>query len=265
MLSVVTFTYNFFAGVEGRAPIYHDLYAICFVQQFYLFFPLVFAATRGGRSIAPILGLIGFGLAARIVEFVLASRMGAEPGVVTFYWSFGQFDAFGIGALIALRGPALQRPARYLAVLLAAAVVLVAVLALDGAANRDGLGMARAVVRAFVFPTKQPPGGAMPVTTYLVVVAIVAALLATAIGPDNLVKRVLGWAPLAAIGRISYGVYAWQMLVIVAAFALFGRTVDGASTSLRLLLALPVLAVTIGVAAASYRLYEMRFHRRIGT
>ena len=66
------------------------------------------------------------------------------------------------------------------------------------------------------------------------------------------------------MGQISYGLYVWHLLVIIPAFALFGAILSDASKPLRLMLAIPCMALSIGVAAVSYRFFESRCHTRIG-
>jgi peptidoglycan/LPS O-acetylase OafA/YrhL len=174
-------------------------------------------------------------------------------GRILYWWSFGQFEGFGIGALMALHPVLLERPkARraFFGVAAGAAIVALACTILLG----DG---------GHPLPLRAPSGAA-GVPFYTAVIALAAMALAVAIGPESRLKRLLRWPPLVRVGQLSYGLYVWHPLVIIPAFALFGATLADASKPLRLALALPCLALSIGISSLSYRFFESRFHTRIG-
>lgn len=65
--------------------------------------------------------------------------------------------------------------------------------------------------------------------------------------------EVLSWRPLAYLGRISYGMYLWHALVLLAVNRVGPPVPIGVVVT---------LIGTVGVAAASYELMEKRFLRR---
>jgi peptidoglycan/LPS O-acetylase OafA/YrhL len=65
--------------------------------------------------------------------------------------------------------------------------------------------------------------------------------------------RWLEWRPIAYVGKISYGVYLFHLGVIDALHSLMGEPVTSGGKAL---CALAVYAVSIGVAALSYRYFE---------
>ena len=267
ILTLLTFTYNFQAASENGFSVFHHLWTISVEQQFYLFYPFVFAAARHMGNVAPVAAVTAVSFLLRVAEFVLAPKAGlapAEAGRILFYWSFGHFDAFGAGALVAFYAAAFRRPAVYRAVLCLAGALVLGIVGFDVATGDHARGMLYALAQPFIFPTKLPFHAAAPVTTYVAILAVSVVALATAIGPESWVRRAMRWPPLVRIGRISYGVYIWHMMVIVAVAWLCGSTIAAATPLLRGVLFLPCLAMSIGIAQISYRYYESRFHRRIG-
>jgi peptidoglycan/LPS O-acetylase OafA/YrhL len=74
-------------------------------------------------------------------------------------------------------------------------------------------------------------------------IGFAAIVLAVANGAEPALDKALSWRPLARLGRISYGLYLWNVVII----------------SLTPATALVGVAVSIGVAEASYRWIETPF------
>jgi peptidoglycan/LPS O-acetylase OafA/YrhL len=78
--------------------------------------------------------------------------------------------------------------------------------------------------------------------------------LAPEAGP---IRAVLGNRPMRFLGRISYGVFLWQSVIILGWFDLTGRLYRG-----NLLIDLPIVTLgTVGAALLSYHLIERRLPR----
>jgi len=91
---------------------------------------------------------------------------------------------------------------------------------------------------------------------YLLLPAGVAVVIGAAVmQPGNLLLRPMHWKPLRYIGRISYGMYVLHPLAITAA----GLVIDDESLGLRLLAMATACALTVAIAAASYRWCETPF------
>jgi peptidoglycan/LPS O-acetylase OafA/YrhL len=88
----------------------------------------------------------------------------------------------------------------------------------------------------------------------LAVIAIAAASILCFLDqrPDSLAGRCLATRPLAYIGRISYGIYLWHYLIVVALV----RDFDIRDSLPTVVL---VTVLSIAVAAASYRFLESPF------
>lgn len=86
---------------------------------------------------------------------------------------------------------------------------------------------------------------------------VVALLVWSLIGGDNVLARVLSWGPLTAVGAVSYGLYLWHWPVQIA--------VSESRTSLSgWPLTLVRLLLTVVFSLVSYRLIETPVRRRQG-
>ena len=93
--------------------------------------------------------------------------------------------------------------------------------------------------------------GSAPSTGTLVESVLLPAMLVSVIyWPGSLLFRILEWAPLRWVGRISYGLYLWQQLFFRPTSASLSATVESF---------LPRIALTFAAAIASYYLLERPF------
>ena len=83
---------------------------------------------------------------------------------------------------------------------------------------------------------------------FLLVSLVTAVLLAVVAHPGSLLGRAFGWAPLVWIGVRSYGIYLWHLFAVT--FVIHVQGVKGSAALL------PVLALTLALAAASWHLME---------
>ena len=86
-------------------------------------------------------------------------------------------------------------------------------------------------------------------------ILLAAVLLVQALSGGTL-ARLLAWAPLAHVGRVSYGGYLFHALVLWCTAELIGGKVRDQSLWLRLPLFVAVWAVTVLIASASFRWFE---------
>jgi peptidoglycan/LPS O-acetylase OafA/YrhL len=91
---------------------------------------------------------------------------------------------------------------------------------------------------------------------YSLIAAIAFFITAHILLNENAIfSRIFSFPPLADLGRISYGVYLYHAIVIVAGEKLFGLTSPVSKHSLRLL-AIFEIPVAITIAYLSFRFYE---------
>ena len=90
----------------------------------------------------------------------------------------------------------------------------------------------------------------------LAALAAGAVVAWVALLPDGWFGRIMSFAPLAFLGRLSYGIYLWNIVLLVVLTSAFGvRPVDSP-------LGLAWIAATIGVSYLSYRFIERPLRRR---
>ena len=185
---------GYFAETAAPSPVQHT-WSLGIEEQFYLLWPLLVVivlvlARRHGRG--ALLAVCGLGAAASAVA---AARLFDPAGVDrAYYGTDTRASALLIGAALAVglsgrtggAAPAARR--------------LLGGLALAGAAVTGGLWVTADGADPWLYR-----GG------FVVAALAVAAVLAHAVvSPGSPTARLLGVAPLVALGRISYGVYLWH-------------------------------------------------------
>jgi len=221
-----------------RSPLEHA-WSLAIEEQFYLLWPLVVLAVlhlaRGRR--APLLAVcLGLALASAIAMLALFDP---EDTARAYQGTDTRATALLIGAAFACRaapGRWLGRPATApwldLGALLALAGLAFAWVLLDGQST-------------FLYH-----GG-----FWLTQLAVLALIAVATEAPTARVSRALAWAPLVAVGRVSYGVYLWHWPVFIVLHP-ERLGLDGLG-----LTALRALA-TAALAIASYRLVEQPIRAR---
>jgi peptidoglycan/LPS O-acetylase OafA/YrhL len=233
---------NILFAVSGDArwrPACH-LWSLSIEEQFYLVWPFLIAALSPRALERLCIGLIAAAFAWR-----LAFTLAHAPHWTVYAATPGRWDGLALGALIALwwRRPAGPSPAlrhHRIATWLGLAG-LFAVFAADAGLRKDG--------------------HAFQVWGYGAVALFFAGLLVSAL--DGRFARVLTWRPLRAIGRVSYAMYLWQMLVREA-FRVLAMNEISSRAGFWVTQAASIAAVIAGTYALawlSWQLVEARFLR----
>lgn len=220
------------AGFKNGPTETQHTWSLAVEEQFYALWPLAV------RALSP------RGLGVLVAALVLAAPVcrALRPDLAATSLP-GQLDALGLGAGLALWVRAGARPARVEAAGWLAAF----------------LGTA-AVVGAVVATGSREPGAVLSSGLALLSVGLVALALG---GWPKLV-RALEARPLAAVGRVSYGVYLYHQCVfrefddqLVAAERRWPGTLRLAASPLaHTALVLLAVGLTLGLAALSWRLVE---------
>jgi peptidoglycan/LPS O-acetylase OafA/YrhL len=225
-LSSLLFFFGNWAMAWGWGPSVADvvsapLWSVSVEEQFYLTWPLLLVVTGVGNVRRVALVLIGLAIAVRLGMDLAGTR-----DTTSWYSTFTWLDSIGAGALLALRlkgrAPSLSAPSR---VMLFTA----------------GVGLWLLASVAF---------GLLPMNTILYPLIVVGSVLMlwSAAGAVALRQPVL-----VSLGRMSYGLYVFHMVGLVAAGWVFPEY----SVSR----ALSGLALTVLLAAISYRWLETPFLR----
>lgn len=217
-------TIDYFGPQMEALPLIH-MWSLSVEEQFYVAFPLLLIALRGGRRrlAVPLLGILA---AASLAASI---RMGPYGSDETFY--FVQYRAWELllGALVALGAVPEVRGPRAAAVLSFGGLLLIA----------------GSVLQAHRLPIP----GATAVLPCLGAAAIIHAGRKAVTWPG----RMLGFAPLRFIGLISYSLYLWHWPLLV-----FYRLNGAPAWPARSLLILTSFAI----AVLSWRFVERPFLER---
>jgi peptidoglycan/LPS O-acetylase OafA/YrhL len=224
----------YFAAAEGPAVFAH-LWSLAVEAQLYLVWPLVLAALLHRRT--PVRWTLGLAAGSYLLMAVLHDPY-TDP---TRAWVGTDVQAgpFLLGAALALTFPAdraREAPGRYAgAVLDVAGTVALAVLAWFTLAVTD-------------FEPFAYRGG------LLAVGVATAVLLVVSVHPTSLLGRLLAAPALRWLGERSYSLYLWHWPVIAVTREWEAAWPPVSLTVFR-------VAVSLGLAAASYRYVENRFRR----
>jgi len=249
---------SYFDHAALSSPLRHT-WSLGVEEQFYLIWPLACVAVlrccrRGGSARRRVGALAAGGAVASVLLMALMYRPGHDPTVL-YYRTDTRAQAVLVGAALAAllsargatadaggtsggverarpgRWDAWRRPVLVMAGWLGAAVTVAAWVTADGRSPplyRGGFGIVALGAAAVIAAVVRLPGG--------------------------ILARALGWGPLPALGRVSYGVYLWHWPVFLAVTAARTGLVGPPLLAVRVL-------VTAGLAAVSYHVVEMPVRR----
>jgi peptidoglycan/LPS O-acetylase OafA/YrhL len=218
----------YFSESALTKPLLHT-WSLGVEEQFYVLAPLLLWALvrltprRAHVPAIAVVVLLSFGLSAW-------KPAATSPG--GFYLLPARAWELGLGGVLALAAPPIHRHRR-LAEALSIAGLAAIMFALVTAWDNIVLGVWHPALAA---------GGT-------------AAILASGAGPPAFGHRLLGIGPVTFVGRISYSLYLWHWPVFVA-------LTYGAAASLPLGQALLGVAISLALAAASWRWIEQPFRSR---
>jgi peptidoglycan/LPS O-acetylase OafA/YrhL len=225
---------SYFSAFERPSLLQH-LWSLAVEEQFYLLWPLAigFGLSRMGRgwTMRVMLGL----LLVSALEMALLFHPGRDPSRV-YFGTDTHASGLLIGALLAFVWPL----GRFRSAPRAGAAWL-----LDAAALAGLAGVLWAMTSKQDFDPWVYRGG-------MLVVGVASAVLIAAVAhPACRVALALGAAPLRWIGQRSYGIYLWHWPVMALTRPGFDLTWN------RAILVPCQIAVSVGLAAVSYRWVEM--------
>lgn len=224
---------SYFEPASIDKPLLHT-WSLSVEEQFYVIWPLILVVAfrhwpaRGVFWVmaAGILGFLAF------AEWQLGSDRTAA-----FYLMPARAWELGLGGLLALKLPDLERAPRLRDLLSLAGLALI-------------LGSAFALTRFSPFPGF----GAVPACLGTALLIVSGATGASGATGQALCNRLLSLRPMVFVGLVSYSLYLWHWPLIVFLRYYLDR-------EFHFLEALAVVAVSLAVAALSYRFIEAPFRR----
>jgi peptidoglycan/LPS O-acetylase OafA/YrhL len=233
---------DYFAQDLGPSPMQH-YWSLSVEEQFYLGWPLILLAClvwtrrRQGRGRLPRIPLLAALVALSVASFAYATVLTQAAPVAAYFSTPARVWELGVGAILALVGPAIaQWTGSHLQSLLAA----------------TGLGLIAVSCIEFGQATPFPGSAAL-----LPVLGSALVLLAGChpSGSRGRVSAALSWAPLRTIGDWSYSLYLWHWPVLILAREAAGRDLSPGETAL-------ALVSILGLSAATYWWVETPFRER---
>ncbi len=262
---LLTFTYNWqmiFQIWELHAPFaaFGHLWTLSVEEQFYLIFPLLmlFLPRRLFFRGAAILVLAG-----PLIRLLFSNLLAAVPAAHDPNWaayavyaaSFTQFDAFLLGALLAMAEPRLRQSSRAWLVPAAALAAIVVYVLVYVQVNRSHGAVGMEAFRNVLSGTLY--GQYREVFVYSVVDLVAASAILHVLRRGRGTK-LLAAPPLAQIGRISYGGYLFHALVLMLITWLIEPRLEQLPILERLAYFAGAWSATVAIAYVSFRWFESR-------
>jgi peptidoglycan/LPS O-acetylase OafA/YrhL len=261
---LATFTYNWrmiFTSQPQFAAFGH-LWTISVEEQFYVLFPILILLLRRDRAI---FGLVAIICVAPVVRNIMAVQMAShswDAGRIAFgvyASSFGQFDAFAAGALLAHfegnvhRNPMISKRIAGVAVVVAVSYCA-AYIMINIANGAQGVDAIRNIISGILYGQKRE------VLVYVVMDLCSVAIVAGAVAGWKALKM-MEHPMLIVVGQASYGGYLVHALVLLVMGEAIGRAISEEPIWARVVLFIVAWCCTVALARASYSFCERRIIR----
>jgi peptidoglycan/LPS O-acetylase OafA/YrhL len=228
---------SYFSAI-GRQPMLQHLWSLAIEEQFYLLWPLLLGVALKFWQPSRVKLAVTIFAAAAVSALLMALlyRAGGDPSRV-YYGTDTHSSGLLIGAGMAVLLPPWQ---------LRGKIGKRAPMALDVIGLTGVLVLVWCFINISEFDSSLYRGG------YLVFACVAALVVLVAVHPATTITgRLLGTSPMVWIGKRSYGIYLWHWPV----FLVTRPGVDIPLTGISLFTFR--VAITVGLAAASYRFVEV--------
>ena len=237
----------YFEQVGRPSPLLH-LWSLAIEEQFYVIWPPLFVGLMALRGRALLFAAIVAGIVGSTVLMAVLYEPFADVSRV-YYGTDTRAAGLLFGAALAVvwRAGALPAPRGRVVAWLFYASGLARLLRL----SLDIAGLAALAGLAYIVVTFNSFQPALYLGGFALVSALTVIVIAAAVAPGGRLGRVLGVAPLRAVGLRSYSIYLWHWPIFIV-------TRPGIDVSLGEIELLAVrLALTLLLAEISYRFVEM--------
>src|ERR1700716_2162944 len=261
-LTTFTFNWRMIFSVEPQFSAFGHLWTISVEEQFYVLFPILILLLKRDRAI---FGLIAICFLVPFLRNVMAGQMAAHGwdseriAFGVYASSFGQFDAFASGALLAhfenafRRHPQFATKMAWLALVMAI-VYVTTYIGINIKSGAHGIGAIRNIVSGVLYGEKRE------VFVYIVMDFCAAATLAGAIAGwrvFNLIEHPL----LVAVGQGSYGGFFMHAIVLLVMGEAIGWLFESQTVQSRIAFFLIAWCCTVAIAWLSYTTWERKLIR----
>ncbi len=237
----------YFEQVGRPSPLLH-LWSLAIEEQFYVVWPPLFVGLMALRGRALLFAAIVAGIVGSTVLMAVLYEPFADVSRV-YYGTDTRAAGLLFGAALAVvwRAGALPAPRGRVVAWLFYASGLARLLRL----SLDIAGLAALAGLAYIVVTFNSFQPALYLGGFALVSALTVIVIAAAVAPGGRLGRVLGVAPLRAVGLRSYSIYLWHWPIFIV-------TRPGIDVSLGEIELLALrLALTLLLAEISYRFVEM--------
>ena len=237
----------YFEQVGRPSPLLH-LWSLAIEEQFYVIWPPLFVGLMALRGRALLFAAIVAGIVGSSVLMAVLYEPFADVSRV-YYGTDTRAAGLLFGAALAVvwRAGALPAPRGRVVAWLFYASGLARLLRV----SLDIAGLAALAGLAYIVVTFNSFQPALYLGGFALVSALTVIVIAAAVAPGGRLGRVLGVAPLRAVGLRSYSIYLWHWPIFIV-------TRPGIDVSLGEIELLAVrLALTLLLAEISYRFVEM--------
>jgi peptidoglycan/LPS O-acetylase OafA/YrhL len=262
---LATFTYNWrmiFSTVP-LVPAFGHLWTISVEEQFYVLFPLLMLGLRRERAIIGMAAIVALGPVFRVLlaQYLSATFSGDSERTAfgVYASSFGQFDAFALGSLLAhfeghiRKAPQIAGRLGWLAVFVSLAYI-VTYIGINISVGAHGIDIIRNIVSGILYGQKRE------IFVYVAVDFCAVAIIAGAIAGWK-VFRFLEAPVLVSVGQASYGGYLLHPIALMTIAYIAGVPVGDEPVFIRIVMFGLAWCCTVALARVSYATFERPFIR----
>lgn len=257
-----TFTYNIAVALGSpviTAPGVVQLWSISGEEQFYLLFPFLFLCLRRKAFVFALFAILLFSPIAR--AWLAGSGEFSDPAITArrvFFFTPVHFDSFAIGALIAFLTHGRSVPRTYGYVALVAGTGALAAYVASYATLQTGTNGFFGLASFHNIISGRVAGEYREVFAFSAIWMAAAGLLLAILARVPLIVAICRPRILHAIGRLSYGGYVYQGLVMEILSRFWPSSIGG-TIGHKLVLFMLLYSASMALAYVSYRLLERPF------
>jgi peptidoglycan/LPS O-acetylase OafA/YrhL len=235
--------FTYFPAMNGTILLW-PAWSLCIEEQFYLLWPITLRKIGHHRAIPVLIIIIALSVLMRSACYFCihtgwsqASSVGNRAEAFIYYFTMTRLDVIGIGCVLGLSVDQLDQSSRLL--------------------SRPALWIYLAVVAAMVSFGVHVHLFYYTVGASVLAIGVGGVITAIWLGKGNALTRMLSARPLVEIGKVSYGIYLFQVLPVLGDLKYHLLYVN-----LQILIPIQsvIWAVSIFlIAELHYRLVETRF------